>query len=52
MTWSETALGSGETGELPVNAVGFSNVTSEHSAKSLSSWIKTAHAIFLSTQST
>lgn len=39
MTWSETALESGETGELPVNAVGFSSVASEHSAKSFSSWI-------------
>lgn len=52
MTWSETALGSGETGELPVNAVGFGSVASEHSAKSFSSWITPPHAIFLSTQST
>lgn len=28
----KAALGSGESGELPVNTVGFGNVASEHSA--------------------
>lgn len=36
----KAALGSGVTGELPVNAVGFGNVASEHSAKGFSSRIK------------
>lgn len=36
----KAAVGSGVTGELPVNAVGFGNVASEHSAKGFSPRIK------------